>query len=387
MTLPPPLPRSCALTSFGAIAAWDCAVVIPAKDEEQRIAACLTAVADACQTVKNLRCGIVAVVNNTRDTTAATIAAWAGLQPDVPVILLNCTFDSACAGVGSARRLGLDLGCRMVGMDGVLLTTDADTWVRQDWIAQNLAELDRADLICGTVLGQPDEARALPAAISAHGSAEWDYVNASNALAAALDPRPHDPAPPHHNAAGASLAVTARIYAAVGGLPVIQMGEDRAFAALIEAHDYRVRYSDLAIVETSCRMQGRTVGGMAGALRARAFEADPFADEWLEGARAFVARHQLRGALRAAWPDKTKVHRVLRTALNDTLSAVIINTPLPPYCGALIDRAELALPRVRLRLSDCRRELPDLQAALAGCRNSHRLAIGPGDVPMQAAAE
>lgn len=109
---------------------------------------------------------------------------------------------------------------------------------------------------CGTVLGQATEARALPAAIAAHGSAEWDYVTTCIALAAALGPQPHDPLPTHHNAAGASLACTSAVFSAVDSLPVMQMGEDRAFAETVAAHDFRLRYSGGVIVETSCRMGG-----------------------------------------------------------------------------------------------------------------------------------
>jgi GT2 family glycosyltransferase len=370
MTLPPPLPRSCSLTSFGQTSGWDCAIVIPAKDEEQRIGACLTAAGTACCQTGNGAAGIIVVVNNTIDTTASCISDWAMVHPDIPLVVVDCIFDAADAGVGSARRLGLDLGCRMVGADGALLTSDADTLVRSDWITQNLSELEHADLICGTVLGQPDEVRALPPEIAGHGSAEWDYVNGCIALAAALDPQPHDPAPAHHNAAGASLAVSAQVYEAVGGLPVIQMGEDRALAERIEAHDFKVRYSNLAVVETSCRMEGRTDGGMAGALRARAFEDDPFADEWLEPTAAFALRYRLRGVLRAVWPNETDLRRVLSECLNPATADRLLARPRPRFSGAFIAEAEKVLPRTRLRLSDCKRELPLLQALIAECHAS-----------------
>lgn len=366
MTRHLPLPRSCTLTSYGASTAWDCAIVIPAKDEEDRVVPCLMAAATACRNVADHVSGIILVINNTTDRTAVAAGEYALSQPDIPVVVIDCHFDPADAGVGSARRLGLDLACRMVGQSGTLLTTDADTLVRPDWIAQNLAELLRADMICGTVSGQPDEAQNLPPAIAAHGSAEWDYVNGCVALAAALDPLAHDTAPAHHNAAGASMAVSARVYQAVGGLPVIQIGEDRAFAERIEAHDYRLRYSDRVIVETSCRMIGRTDGGMAGALRARAFETDPFGDEWLEPAAAFALRYRMRGGLRAVWPDLVGLHNVLSGCLSPSTADRLLADPIPHHCGAFIAKAENELPRVRLRLSDCRQELPQLQAFLAG---------------------
>jgi len=375
------------MTAFGATAGWDCAIVIPAKDEEARIRACLAAAAVAIAVADRPHTGIITVVNNTRDSTAGLVSDWAADNPATCLILLDCSFGTPDAGVGSARRLGLDLGWRMLRRDGVLLTTDADTRVRPDWVQQNLRELRRADLICGTVLGDPAEARALPPEIAAHGSGEWDYLNTCVALAAVLDPQQHDPEPVHHNAAGASLAVAARIYAAVGGLPVVQMGEDRAFADRLAALDYRLCYSAKAIVETSCRMTGRTDGGMAGALRSRAEEADPLADEWLEPAATFVLRHRLQGQLRAVWPDPVALRRVIGDLLGRHEAERALAPSLPRHCGTLIARLAAASPPLiwlRMHLSDCRRELPLLQRALVQTRTDRPHSIAALAEPQQA---
>lgn len=367
-----PAPRNCDRTIFGARGPWDAAIVIPAKDEADRIHDCVIAAAVSVNAAKPRITGIIVVVNNSSDGTARIVADTA-IEQNLDLVLLDCTFKRADAGVGSARRLGLDLGCDLTKVDGILLTTDADTVVRSDWIMQNFAELGHADLICGSVLGLPEEARALPREIAAHGSAEWDYVTASIALAAALDPRGHDPGPAHHNAAGASLAVTRSAYLNVGGLPILQMGEDRAFAERMEAHDLRVRYSDRAVVETSCRMIGRTEGGMAGALRARAFEIDPLADEWLEPANDFARRHALRGKVRSAWPHRGALTRVLEQYSGNAASARALTRHLPEHCGAFLALVEGAgPPRQRLRLSDCRMELALLQQHLHAATNAVR---------------
>ena len=350
-------------TCFGINRGWDCAIVIPAKDEAARISACLDAAALSIADAAPLVTGIVVVVNNTTDQTANIVAGWAR-QNDGSVVLIDCVFAPGDAGVGSARRLGLDAAASTVLSDGTLLTTDADTVVREDWVRQNILALEYADLICGTVVGLPAEALALPKEIAARGSDESDYLSASIALAAALDPQFHDPAPTHHNAAGASLAVPSATYYAVGKLPVLQMGEDRAFASRVEAHDFRVRYADRVIVETSCRMIGRTDGGMAGALRARAFQTDPFADDWLEPAEAFIQRYSLRGQLRAEWPRISGLRRVVAKHLGAVVAMQVLANPLPPHCGAFIARLEALLPRSLMHLSDCRVQLPLLQAKL-----------------------
>jgi hypothetical protein len=174
---------------LGQMAGWDAAIVIPAKDEEDRVRACLDAAGVAIAAASNLTVGIVLVVNNTIDATAWRAFDWAAAQRVVPFVLIDCAFSEAEAGVGAARRLGLDTACNHLAAHGALLTTDADTEVRADWVIQNLAELHAADLICGTLIGRPDEARALPAAIAAHGRAETDYLEASLRLVALLDPQ------------------------------------------------------------------------------------------------------------------------------------------------------------------------------------------------------
>ncbi len=379
-----PDPDRIAWRHLGQMAGWDAAIVIPARDEERRVRACLDAAGIAIRAARGVCVGIVLVVNNSRDATVAAAFDWAAAQYGVPFVLIDCAFAEAEAGVGVARRLGMDTACEHLAPHGAILTTDADTLVREDWVIGNLTELRHADLICGTVLGRADEASALPPAIAAHGSAEWDYLTASIELVARLDPQPHDPAPAHHNAAGASMAVPKHVYEAVGGLPMLTLSEDRAFAKRVEDHDYRIRFSAAAIVETSCRMTGRTEGGMAGALRARALEHDPFADEWLEATDTLALRHGLRGRLRAVWPDGDVMQRILVEEIGILHADLILSRPPGPYFGAFfatVEQRSRRLLRDRMRLSDCRRELPKLRKMLARDAPVARPGFAPSPFP------
>lgn len=378
-----PEPIRCATVRLGQMAGWDAAIVIPARDEEKRVRACLDAAGHAIRRAAGIRVGIVLVVNNTSDATALRAFDWAAGQGIVPFVLIHCEFSAAEAGVGAARRLGLDTACGHVAPHGALLTTDADTVVRDDWVIRNLAELHEADLICGTLIGLPDEARALPASVAAHGSVELDYLEASLRLVARLDPRLHDPAPAHRSSGGASMAVSRKVYEAVGGLPALPIDEDRSFAELVDAHDFRIRFSAAAVVETSCRMTGRTWGGMAGTLRARAAERDPWADEWMEAADMFALRHGLCGRLRALWPDARALHGALSDVLGQPHADRIMTGPPGPHFGAFFAAVEQRTPRLarcRLRLSDCRRELPRLRSILetqpATCNVPARFDVG-----------
>ena len=310
-----PDPLSTLITAFGPAGPWTAAIIIPARDEAQRILRCLDAAALAACTAHPVVTGLVVVVNNSTDGTYGLAVDWATAHPNVPLLLVDCHFAPHQANAGAARRVGLDLAAGHVVPTGALMTTDADSAVRPDWVTGNLDALQHADLICGRFVADPVEARTLPEAVTRHCTVESDYLSVAVKAAALLDPQPHDPDPPHLNAPGASLAFTRHLYETVGGMPAISMSEDRAFAALAEAHDFRLRHSDTVIVETSCRMTGRTGGGMAGALLARAVEADPLADEWLEPAATFVLRYRLRGHLRAAWPDPIALQARLADAL------------------------------------------------------------------------
>ena len=74
------------------------AVIIPARNEERRIATCLSSLAG------QLDAGVLVVVvaNNCTDQTAR---AAQGIIPDDRFRVLNCTLD-ASQGVGEARQRG-----------------------------------------------------------------------------------------------------------------------------------------------------------------------------------------------------------------------------------------------------------------------------------------
>jgi len=106
---------------------------------------------------------------------------------------------------------------------------------------------------------------------------------------------------------------------------------------------------------------------MAGTLRARAVEKDPLVDQWLEPAATFVRRHELRGRLRPAWGNPMALQTRLADALGRGEAKRLMAAPLPDRFGAFLSRVEAdsaALERVRMRMSECRTELPRLDGYL-----------------------
>ncbi|WP_102108957.1 glycosyltransferase [Oceaniglobus roseus] len=337
MTTPRPARRRCA---FGSGAGWPVVVTIPARNEADRIVACLDAAALALRG----RGGLVVAVNGSQDDTFERARRWFEATGAAGVLLDD--HGGVAGGVGAARRRAVEAGLARLAPAAVVMTTDADSTVFPDWVDANLDALRQADLVCGTVLPDPAEFARLPTIIAGRGAIEGEYTALTIALRTLVDPVPHDPAPTHNSEPGASLAFRMALYDDVGGMPAIPEGEDRTFAARADLRGWRLRHSAEARVSTSCRLRGRTPGGMARALSARITEADPAVDAGLETAAATLHRARLRRHLRELQVDPDASAAALAQARN----------------------ALTALPRRRLRLSDLHRELPELAAAVQALR-------------------
>ena len=88
-----------------------------------------------------------------------------------------------------------------------------------------------------------------------------------------LDPAPADPWPRHHQHFGASLALTARAYRRVGGLPEVRFLEDEALCQPLRRHDLALRHSPRVQVLTSARQRGAGGSGpVVAAARVAAHE-------------------------------------------------------------------------------------------------------------------
>ena len=116
--------------------------------------------------------------------------------------------------------------------DGVILTTDADSQVAPNWIAENLAAFEAG---AEAVLGRIDldgEGEFLPEALHRRGELEDAYERLLTELSWLLDPLEHNPWPHHATISGASLGITRTAYCRVGRLPRVPLGEDKALIAL-----------------------------------------------------------------------------------------------------------------------------------------------------------
>jgi glucosyl-3-phosphoglycerate synthase len=237
-----------------------CAViVVPARDEQQRIAACLAALAGQ-RRVPVEQYEVILILDGCTDATAEVACDAARRTPGLRVceVALECP-----QGVGRARRLGMDLACaRLLSLgreDGLIASTDADSVVAPDWLVNQL-ELCAAgaEAIGGSIELDAEEVKHLaPEALAGRNQAVAARMR--RALKLTRTPRLIE----HHQFSGASLALTAATYARCGGLPVRAALEDEALEQALVSHGVDIHRSERVRVRTSARVGGRAPRGLA----------------------------------------------------------------------------------------------------------------------------
>jgi hypothetical protein len=254
-------------------------VAIPVKDEEERLPACLRALAHQLDRSGRpippelLRVALFA--NNCTDW-SASLARKFGASWRLDIRVVEASLPPAAAHAGNARRAAMDLAeAWLVEGDekhGVILTTDADSQVAPSWIAENLAAFEAgAEAVLGRI-DLDEDGRLLPPALHRRGELEDTYERLLTELLWLLDPLEHNPWPHHATISGASLGVTRTAYCRVGRLPRVALGEDKALIGLLSREDARIRYSPSVHVITSGRTNGRAPGGVADTLAIRSKE-------------------------------------------------------------------------------------------------------------------
>lgn len=282
-----------------------CVVAIPTKDEAERLPVCLNALAEQRDLERRALApgafGVIIFANNCSDGSAEVARSMASRLP-FQTRVCEASLLPTFAHAGGARRVAMDLADAWLSErndhDGVILTTDADSRVPQDWIARNLAAIAAgADAVLGRV-ALDAEGERLPAALHSRGALEAAYEVLLTEIAALLDPLDHNPWPHHATISGATIAITREAYRLVGGLPCVPLGEDKALIARLRRYDVRIRFCPLIEVTTSGRIFGRAPGGVADTLRLRSEAPDAFCDEALEPLQVAIVRAKWRGRLR-----------------------------------------------------------------------------------------
>lgn len=272
----------------------DIAIIIPARNEQTRIGACLAALAGQCAG----RTAVILVINNTTDRTGS-MARDTALRHGIDLTVLEHRL-AWHEGVGTARRIGCEHVLQTIPALRYMLTTDADCIVGPDWIARNCAHLETVDAVCGKINLLTSEAGILDGMDLHLAELEGIYRSLVQEIYARHSPGCADIGGTHGEAAGASLAFNRTAYLAAGGFPPVRCGEDRRIVRALRLAGCQVRHADDVTVQASCRLVGRAVGGMSDALKARISGIDYSVDDCLPPADWLVER--MRSKTLGPWP-------------------------------------------------------------------------------------
>ncbi len=250
-------------------------VIIPAKNEADHLPAAFDALRLQIDlTGKPLASEeyeVIVLINNSTDDSLTVVEQYRRAHPRFRLLVIHRDFESDDAHIGNVRRMLMNEASARLRFaarsEGLILSTDADTEVSPDWIAQNWKEIrSGAEAVGGRIQLRTSELSHL-----AHRTREIQLLDEQYRLLVAwledrYDPQAHDPWPRHHQHFGGSLAVTVSAYEKVGGLPPERTLEDLAFYRLLVRNDVRFRHSPDVLVRTSPRLQGRTEIGLAEQL-------------------------------------------------------------------------------------------------------------------------
>lgn len=229
-------------------------VVVPARNEEKLLGACLESVLVAADALPGrIRTRVAVVLDDCTDGSLGVARSFGSR-----VRIVQASF----ANVGRARAAGVEelLDSSVARRRHWIASTDADSVVPRTWLRQHRKAADAGALLAlGNVLPRAtdlDEA-VLQAWREAHRQ-------------------------PERHVYGANLGVRVDAYLLAGGFPPLSSGEDEALVTAVEALDPGllpvlgvvgeappplVLDLDGAPVDTSGRTDGRTTGGFAGFLR------------------------------------------------------------------------------------------------------------------------
>ncbi|BAZ45055.1 hypothetical protein NIES4102_20720 [Chondrocystis sp. NIES-4102] len=295
------------------LSSCEISVIVPVRNEAENIEATLLALTNQVELdgspLDKKRYEIIVLANNCSDDSAQIARQFAKSQPDLILHVVEMTIARDRAHIGWVRKILMDEACRrlkLIGRElGVIASTDGDTQVAPTWIAATLAEFETgADAVGGRIITEPSQRKELDNATRLYFLRTVGYLYLIFQLEGYLDPYICDPNPRHHQHYGASLAVTAQMYAKVGGLPPIPSSEDVALYDALIRNDACFRHSQTVQVLTSARVMGRAKAGLADRLAQLKVMGEKHESFLVESATLIEARFRIRRHLRYLWRRK-----------------------------------------------------------------------------------
>ena len=285
-------------------------VIVPVRNEAQHLEATLLALTNQVDLTgkpfdKN-RYEIIVLANNCTDNSAKIARDFARTHPNLILHLVEMTIESDRAHIGWVRKLLMDEACRRFKSIrrnlGIIASTDGDTQVSSTWIAATLTEIQNgADAVGGRIITNSRESK-LDKNTRLYYLRHLRYGYLTSQLEGYLDPY-FESLPRHHHHYGASFAITAKMYAKVGGLPPLRSSEDVALYDALMRIDARFRHSPKVRVITSARSIGRAEAGLSARLSQLNLIAQKHQPVLVESAELIKERLILRCRLRYLWQN------------------------------------------------------------------------------------
>jgi hypothetical protein len=281
-----------------------CVIVVPARNESALLPRALHALVH--QQAVGFAYEVIVLANNCTDDTAARARQLSQGCPAGTVHVVEVAWPVELAHVGRARRALMEVASVRLKHSGpplgVIISTDADTRVADNWLAATVAAIDAGvDAVGGRIVTEAD--KALPAAARRLMRLDDTYRSWRERLQSLVDPDPADPWPRHHQHFGASLAVTAEAYRAVGGQPLVPFLEDEALVQALRLQDRTVRHCPQVRVHTSARLDGRAEVGLSWQLREWSGPVSAAGSPHVAHPLAEAHRWALRRRTRSLWHD------------------------------------------------------------------------------------
>jgi glycosyltransferase involved in cell wall biosynthesis len=223
-------------------------IVLPAKDEQRSIGACLVSIAEAAAHVQQ-SVTVLAVLDNCSDGSVDVVRRFASKTAHLEVDYLEIEADS----VGYARWVGMATLISRLGACGTwLATTDSDSTVPPQWLSTQLRHAaSGAEVVLGTVT--VDDWRDRSSGLQARAARRYGDSDNPNC---------------HRHIHGANLSCSATAYLAAGGFPDRRCDEDVALVRAFRRNSEPIAWAIDLPVTTSARREARAPGGFAAYLTA-----------------------------------------------------------------------------------------------------------------------
>jgi cellulose synthase/poly-beta-1,6-N-acetylglucosamine synthase-like glycosyltransferase len=243
-------------------------IVIPAKNEAERIRGALRAV-DRAAARMPLSVAAFVLANNCADDTLGVTQEIAGQLRNCTVKAMGVALPARFAHAGGARRTAVQCGMAQFDAtpDDIILSTDADARLRPDSMGRIGRAFSGGDhLVLAKIECIRDPLDPVPHEALSWGRPGVLWRHCVRRLVETV--RQGSVAPPHYHDdyGGAGIAVRVATYNELGGFAAVASNEDLALVQAADRANKRVNRHSGAIVDVLARANGRAEGGMAAAL-------------------------------------------------------------------------------------------------------------------------